>query len=203
MLGWARSRRPVVLAVVLAVVAVARWTVGSRLASDTGRRCDTVDGAVEGGGRRRMEGRAGCADWWWGTGALRSVAVRLVGLGLGLGLARKAAGGRGCFGCGRGCGWIYMPPVARAGRGTVGRERENGKGDWVRRAGRELYKARARGLFLVLPAEVQRRMVCGWKNADAEGAWGVFYNSLVRAAPNWLWPSLGVNYCCRSVAAAT
>ena len=56
-------------------LAAARWTVGRRLASDTGRCCDTVDGAVEGGGWR-MEGRAGCADWWWGTGALRSVAVR-------------------------------------------------------------------------------------------------------------------------------
>lgn len=99
--------------------------------------------------------------------------------------------------------WVDIYASRSSGRERDGGEGENGKGDWVRRAGRELYKARARGLFLVLPAEVQRRMVCGWKNADAEGAWGVFYNSLVRAAPNWLWPSLGVNYCCRSVAAAT
>ena len=84
-------------------------------------------------------------------------------------------------------------------------EREDVKGTWVRRAGVENYTTLEReGSFWCCRARCKGGwMVCGWKNADAEGAWGVFYNSLVRAAPNWLWPSLGVNYCCRSVAAAT
>ena len=77
----------------------------------------------------------------------------------------------------------------------------------ARGAGRETNEGQGEGETSTAGALVTAggcaKEVCGWKNADAEGAWGVFYNRLVRAAPSWLWPSLGVNYCCRFVAAAT